>query len=203
MDRDHDEFKGILRTGKNVIYTRGYSWECDVWSPEVTEEVFFTICPVSRAAIEVRPTVEELFADLRRKLRRLVYADIVLAMHGGSLLPRNKPDAVFRIGPSGAPILRVEELRKLLRDHRQNRTEAIRASRKILFDAHCNCVGHIITAFCYRIVCYLLKQVSYTGRIARHPIEALAIEKFGQLCREGRLAAIAAYYRAAFGVVQI
>jgi hypothetical protein len=76
MDRDHDEFKGRLKSGPNVLYTQGYSWECDVWPPEVTEEVFFALCPVSRAAVGVRAIVDGLFAELKRKLHWLVYATL-------------------------------------------------------------------------------------------------------------------------------
>lgn len=203
MDKDHDEFKEELRIGRNVVYTRGYSWECDVWGPDVAEEVFFAVCPVSRVAINARGEIDNLFEEFRRALRWPVYADILLAMHGGSLLPRDKPDRVLQLQRSGRPSVRVNEIVRLVKEKRDSRTGSIRIGRKIVYDSILNCVGHVVRAYCYRMVCYLLRRFSTLPKIPRQYVESVAIEKFGEMLKEGRVQDMQDHYRRELANVRV
>src|SRR5665213_77182 len=44
MDRDFDHLMGQAIRAPGVLYTFGYSWENDVWTEMVIEEVFYTLC---------------------------------------------------------------------------------------------------------------------------------------------------------------
>ena len=93
MDRDHDYFHGELCIAPGILYTHGYSWENDVCSPEVIEDVFWTLAQIARGSVPVRVEIDSLFAQVCSQLQRAVYLDILIGFHGGSLLPRDSQTA--------------------------------------------------------------------------------------------------------------
>ncbi len=204
MDRDHDYFHGELHIAPGVLYTHGYSWENDVCSPEVIEDVFWTLAQIARGSVPVRVEIESLFAQVCGQLQRAVYLDILIGFHGGSLLPRDKPDSMYKLmGQYGKPSVNREYLSKLINQLRLTYPRPILRSAAINLHVTRDCVGKIIACFCYRALQYLIKQYTSLGSIQKQLISSLMIEKFISYMNLHRGGNIYAHYAGQFAMLDI
>ena len=63
MDRDYDAHWGRLVRSRNVIYTRGYSWENELLTARVIEVVFYELAQVDRARVRVRGLIQRTISS--------------------------------------------------------------------------------------------------------------------------------------------
>jgi hypothetical protein len=202
MDRDHDYFHGELHIAPGILYTHGYSWENDVCNPEVIEEVFWTLVQIARGSVPVREEIEGLFAQISSQLRRAVYLDILIGFHGASLLPRDKPDSVYKlIGQHGKPSVNREYLSGLIGQLRKAYPRPI--IRPVAINLHVarDCVGKIIACFYCRVLQFLVKQYTNIGSIQKQIISNLMIEKFITYMNLHRDGNIYAHYAGQFAMI--
>ncbi|MBD2539632.1 hypothetical protein [Coleofasciculus sp. FACHB-SPT36] len=177
-DRDTDNFRGKLIKAPGVFYTFGYSWENDVWCADVVEEAFYTLCPVSRNEVQVRSEINSCYEQFGKDIRWAVYADILLSCHGSSLLPRGKPESVISFEASGKPCVNRQRLRSLIQCKKQKKLNKIFLGQKAQFHPLCDCYGHIVSSFSYRIIVYLLKNNSNSPPLPKDYAYAIGIDKF-------------------------
>ena len=202
MDRDHDYFHGELCIAPGILYTHGYSWENDVCSPEVIEDVFWTLAQIARGSVPVRVEIDSLFAQVCSQLQRAVYLDILIGFHGGSLLPRDKPDSMYKLsGPHGKPSVNQEYLSKLIDQLRVAYPRPIFRPAEITLHVTRDCVGKIIACFYYRALQFLIKQYTSLGNIQKQIISNLMIEKFVSYMNQDRGGNIYAHYAGQFAML--
>jgi hypothetical protein len=201
MDRDHDNSRGSLKSGPGVLHTFGYSWENDVWNAEVIEAMFYTLCPVCRSGAAVKAEIDSCFDQFTREIRWAVYADILLSHYDLSLLPREKPESVLTIAAKGRPSLNRGRVHSLIRKVKGKRAERISLGRRFTFDPASDCVGHVLGAFGYRLLVYLLKSFSGIPSLPKHYAHAVAIEKLLGTLRAGRLKACRRHYARQFAAL--
>lgn len=194
LDRDFDHIMP-KEPCNHILYTYGYSWENDVWSAEVVEEAFFSLCGVDRRDAVVRARIDASLAGLHRELRWIVYADMVaLSRCRLAVIPRDN----FRcVEPPqrGWPRVNVSYLRERVRDTNRRRTERpwrllVRQSVVVERDLY----GHLFGHFCYRMLRHLIHE--YCGT----PTGKDVAERFAILLSLERLSGpIRLHYEAQFG----
>jgi hypothetical protein len=173
LDRDLDHVRG-LRTVPGVIYTWGYSWENDVWSADVVEDVFYILCGVDRNQAEVRAQIGEGLRHFSCALRWAVRADVLMAACGRAIVPRGNFKCV--IPPDrGWPTIDRTFLRSCVRAARAETSAVIHKLPSgmdvaVLQDVY----GHLLGFFCYRMLASLMKTYCRES-ISRSNASALAI----------------------------
>jgi hypothetical protein len=181
MDRDHDHLRGLRRTSR-VLYTRGYSWENDVWSVDVVEEAFYMLCGVDRNAVKVRTSVNGALAQFASRMRWPVYADVLAALRADSVIPRDNLKCVIPAG-RGWPSIDSGFLFDCVRRARVRAAGAtLRLPEEISVELWRDVYGHVLGYFCYRMLADLLKH--HCGQnITRDFANAVAIRVNRELMR--------------------
>ena len=192
LDRDLDHIGG-LRVHSAVLYTHGYSWENDVWSGEIVEEVFYTLCGVDRNQVQVREPISEALRLFARSLRWPVRADVTLGTCGRTVVPRHG----FRcVTPPdrGWPTIDRVFLRGCTRNARSDTPGVVhKLPDHVQVDVFRDVYGHLLGFFCYRMLTHLVR--THCGQIInKHSANALAISTFRQHMRPE----ILDYYRRQF-----
>ena len=75
MDRDQDWITRTQLSDPNIIYTRGYSWENDVWTEEAVFEAFHRIYTGHEHLNQARSELLDRKRHLEVRLRWHVRAD--------------------------------------------------------------------------------------------------------------------------------
>jgi Protein of unknown function (DUF4435) len=76
MDRDYDEILGRLILRKDILYTHGYSFENDIFTPEAIAEIFYFFCPLSRADTDIFPQINSWYSSFLSRLRWPHFTDL-------------------------------------------------------------------------------------------------------------------------------
>lgn len=173
LDRDHDHLQG-LRPVPGVLYTWGYSWENDVWSADVVEEAFYSVCGVDRSEVEVGPRIKEALCHFCCSMRWAVRADVVMATCGRTAVPRDNFRCVIPPG-QGWPTIDRSFLRGCARSARgETRPTDHKLPQGITVAVLQDVYGHLLDFFCYRMLAFLIK--THCGEnISRSYARALAI----------------------------
>lgn len=194
MDRDHDHVLG-LRQASRILYTRGYSWENDVWCADVVEEVFYTVCGVDRGSVSVRTRIEAALAQFAGCMRWVVHADVLTALRCNSVIPRGNVKCVVPAG-RGWPSIDRGFLRDCVKGTRGRMRLAgcnLRLPKGMRVEVWRDVYGHLLGYFCYRMLTTLLRP--HAGQnITRAVVDAVAI----RVGRELMQFAVLQHYRAQF-----
>ena len=113
MDRDYSNYWGEILQHRAIVYTRTYSWENELFQPDVILGAF------KKAAIEqfdeaaVRQDIEREVKTILKELRHFLKADIVLVAAKSSFFCRNtkKTGACFINTKKISNPLRVDNVR--------------------------------------------------------------------------------------------
>jgi hypothetical protein len=194
MDRDFDHLLGHMINSPKVLYTFGYSWENDVWTQTVLEEVFYTLCGVCRATIKIQRIIATSFGAFERDLHWPTYADFLCMKQGIPLLPRQSPQKVMKVSRGTAPAMNNAALRQCIREAKAKRVHAINAGMKANISPLSDCCGHVIGAFGYAVLVHLFRKFCKGTVYPRHLMDSVAIDKFFEKVRQGHSVALRAHY---------
>jgi hypothetical protein len=174
MDRDHDHIRGLRATSR-VLYSYGYSWENDIWSVDVVEEAFYTLCGVDRNSVAVRASVSDALAQFARWMRWPVYADVLAALRADSVIPRGNLKCVVPPG-RGWPSIDGAFLFDCVKKARIRASGVVlKLPASVTVAVWRDACGHVLSYFCYRMLADLLK--THSGQnITRQFADAIAIK---------------------------
>ena len=96
MDRDFDHLYNQQIIHANVLYTRGYSWENELFATPVISRAFHTIDRSGASTSLVKKTLRKVISVFLQELRHFVRADLVLCAAGTPLFRRTSAAASFR-----------------------------------------------------------------------------------------------------------
>lgn len=118
MDRDYDVINKTIFNHPKVLYTYGYSWENDLWRPNIIQKFF---SQVSNKAISesTQEKIEEAFERLSKQCKRLSIAQYIYNAHGISFLPTQKWQSVLR--DASPPALNMTRICKLAGEAKKKR----------------------------------------------------------------------------------
>jgi hypothetical protein len=167
MDRDYDAHFGRLLRSKNVIYTRGYSWENELLQSKVVETVFYELAHVDRRIVKVRGAIRAIIEAARVDLKWLTHADALLCAAGSSLFDRKKVEGAVGVGAQ-APRVKRDWLRGELRKRRIGVGKFWLVRRGIKFDPITDCYGKVVSTLAYRILWYLLRKHTKQPSLSKH-----------------------------------
>jgi hypothetical protein len=179
MDRDFDDAKGTIKRTSDVFYTHGYSWENDIWNEYVVEATFYTLCPVDKARISVGAEITKSFQEFYRDTRWAVYGDLILSNYNLTLIPRGKEESIIAL-TSKKPYISRTRICALVRELNTRKTSPLNMPWMHKIHPLKDCCGHLLAAYCFRLLTYLLAKFSAVPRLPKQHMNAIAIDKFFQ-----------------------
>lgn len=81
-DRDLDEHLGLIFDSPFILYTKGYSWENDVFTKELTYEQIESMLFMAEIPEEVWVELDDIYDDFRRIGKSLAKLEIIFRRSG-------------------------------------------------------------------------------------------------------------------------
>lgn len=161
MDQDFDKVHKKQLLHKNVFYTYGYSWENDIWSHGVIEDLVQQL-----TAIDITSSVIEAnFSGLIRDLKLAVYADGYLFSKGQSFFPRSG-GILFCVdcATEELPTIQKDKINSRIVSKNLKKANLYSYGRRHALNVKQHCFGHLIAGYCCQLVRkYLKANHSLTG----------------------------------------
>lgn len=201
MDRDFDDINNELRNSNGVVYTYGYSWENDVWQPEIVADVFDTVCVVDRSFINIQGMISSLYQGFAKEITTAVCADAFLSGTNTTFIPRDKHLCCLRVGRKVEPAVDKHKIRELLFHSSLTEEQVLNFGKKLHRIPLTYCYGHLLSDFCYRVIVHLMHKVSKLPSIAKHYVNCIAIDKFLRRLSRKDFLHLHKYYEASFSAL--
>ena len=201
MDRDADDVTGTMRTSNAVLYTRGYSWENDVWIPSTVTAIFYDVCVVAKTGLDVRAHIEEAFRHFSASIRGVIKADILLLQNGMDGINRSAIRSSLRTSKHTAPSIDCGHLRRAIRERRKVVSDSICRTSTRPVKPLADCYGHLQAEFAFHVLVHLLRKHCKMKTIPKHLISAAALTRFELQLAQNALAD--GYYRPSVAALKI
>ncbi|MEN6601860.1 MAG: hypothetical protein ABFD86_05540 [Bryobacteraceae bacterium] len=194
MDRDYDHIFGRKISCTRVLYTHGYSWESDVWTPKVVSELFYSVTGSNLAAARVDAELSAMYERFHRDMKHAIRADIICNAHSIEFLPKSKPRRLLRTTSTGGPVVDRKEIKACFVSAKKQR------SQKLLFgvpkcDPTSDCHGHLAAEFGYLVLQHLVRKYSNGVSMPKPLVNQWAIDKFAGVLRANHNPALAKHYK--------
>ena len=88
MDRDNSVVKRNTFGQPNIFYTHGYSWENDVFAPEVICDTIISLAGINNCDLDPQ-TISNALMEFSKKVRPAVIFDVALAQKNSSFIPKS------------------------------------------------------------------------------------------------------------------
>jgi len=193
MDRDHDFLCGRQRQDHRVIYTRGYSWENDVFDPEVIRRAFFVFRNANERSMVDSENLIKSGHKFMREARRFCEYDVYFVQRGMvAMFPRDNPMRPIALVPKKAPALNVVWLKREIAQ--RGFTKKPRSALSIsVQDVQQHLFGKTLAKYVYHAV----KHFATNGQrrfMGFDDFLRLSLTRFVDALRDGMLPDQAQYY---------
>lgn len=197
MDRDYDELLGHEIADRRVIYSHGYSWENDAFSPEFLSSIVKSLARLTTLPAAAEAALAAGCETLCRDIQRAIKLDFLALSAGSSILPRNAPGRVIKADPmTGFPKIDQAELMKLAAAANvKTRSRKPRTLPRAVFELQ-HLVGHCFQHAILILVKAVLRNVGVKKAVSLDHFEDLALSSLGQHLQEHHASAIAVHHQA-------
>jgi len=193
MDRDYDGLCSNTIVSPKVIYTRGYSWENELYNANIIERVFYDISRVDRTVVRVRTEIQQIMRRANANLRWLTYADFLLCIGGTSLFSRKGVEGAISDGARLPCIRRSWLFRELQRKRRELGRFRV-AQNPIKLDPKRDCYGKVLLTLSCRILFYLIKKYTKMPSLPKDYAIVFLLKAFGDWFAAHTSSNIGRYY---------
>ncbi|CTQ44520.1 DUF4435 domain-containing protein [Roseibium aggregatum] len=175
MDSDYERIQATNYDGPRVAWTMGYSWENDVVSPPVLENILSMLMGAGTQGIAARRDLQERVSKLEQELQRWTEIDISLCARGKcGIFDREKPLAA--IDMSDPPRARQAALTQRLAaagyQRKPRKVVSVRSG-----DVGIVCFGKLISRALYHSIVAILRSVVATLRLDYELFMRIAISE--------------------------
>lgn len=173
-DRDLDDFLNSIINHPNVIYTKGYSWENDVFQKEVTISSLHHLIDQQLSEEELLH-VDNLYCDIENQLKKLIRLELFFRNHGVSFLTDLAGEAIINE--------KMEFSKDVVFNRLRIQSKGIpRPCKKSHFnreiDPYLDCYGKMISILAYRVICFYSKQYNSQKSMPKDLITKFFIQNY-------------------------
>lgn len=162
IDRDYDEHFSKPIKNNNVIYTRCYSWENELFHAPSIEGVFSDLIGPHGGGASVKNDVRKIIKSILGDLRGLVRADALMCVCGDPLFKRGSEGAFFSTPrKNSAPQIKREWIRSEIKRKRGSIGKYFLYKRGIKFNAAKHCYGKLLLTAARLLLQHLLLKSGY------------------------------------------
>ena len=196
FDSDHDTVLGRNLNGAHVLYTRGYSWENDIFADEPLESLFFRFRNRSAEGEAAYTELERSFKKFLDKAQKFCACDVYfISRSSGGLFKRDAPpSAILNIGKKTPPEFNEAFIRQRLTDFGYKRIP--NTKHKVLAgDVKYRLFGKLLGKFVYYLVSHFAAPTS--GSFMSYELfMRTAVMRFEDSLRAGGFPTIRAHFTA-------
>lgn len=180
VDKDLD---GILSSPvqvKNLIYTKGYSWENDFWRQGLIEQL---VSDLTIGSDEAAAEAARRGKALARRLAKISSLDIAAQFNGRSLIKKNGKSCGVGFDDKVHGLVSRAEFGRVARAYKGALFSSCSATRDVLRKAmrapvDCSIQGHLWENACIHLICAIYKRSTGAKSAPHEMIANLALSKF-------------------------
>ena len=203
MDSDFDRFNDKTIKAPRVLYTWGYSWENDLYSPHTILETAISLSPIDRFTYEpkIKADIDSAISTIVKDLRWAVRSDMLLSMHRKSAFDRSKMQGNFR-KISGRFGLRIDKkkIRKRIKNLHSMRCKGPSSG---IPEPWRDCWGHLLGHFAYRLCVSVWKKYTTIPEPPRKTFLAMAASVFQINLHNPSIAYLMSHHTRQFGSIPL
>lgn len=173
-DRDLDDFLCLTVDHPNVIYTKGYSWENDVFTQESTLDLLADLIDMPLNDDEISH-VKKLYSDIEKQLKKLIRLEIFFRQNGVSFLTDLAGEAFIN---EKMEFSKAFVFKKILAQAKEVSRPCKKASFKREINPYIDCYGKLVSILSYRIICYYSKQYNSQRSMPKDLITKVFIKNY-------------------------
>lgn len=186
MDRDLDDYFGGLLRSPLILYTRGYSWEADVFTKELTKEQIGSFLFTEPLEPEVEREIDSAYGAFEKAGTKIARLEMIFRSQGVAWISEARGERFFR--PENAGILDRMNLKKLIDESKIQiqRPASCPVPLGVRLDLYrVNC-GKLLRALSVAIMRYVGKKYGAISSLQNDVIAAVMLERFGNSDRHVR-----------------
>ena len=197
MDRDYDNHLGRQIIAPGILYTKGYSFENDIWAPKVVCELFWGFCPQERDNPDASSHIDSAFDRFHKDIARAIRANVALAANDQQLVLGEPALELIERENKGMPRFNIQQFRNKLRCRSKERKCFCPPSMNKLSPQD-DCHGKVAAAVGYHILLCVLSLYRKKATLSWQLAIGQALTTFGQCLRNGDLVEHSAHYAKQF-----
>ena len=182
MDRDFDNHLSKKMPSVGIFYTKGYSFENDIWHASTILKVAKDICVHIEDDCQLFIPIKEAYRNFYKDARRAIRVDIALANNSQPLLFNVKPNK-FICRKSEFPRFNKSAFRTRLNELR-GRSKYF-CPKEIELHNHDDCHGCLSAAFGYNILISVLRKNGSKLKLPKIEATRLIISAFSNCLQTG------------------
>jgi hypothetical protein len=195
MDRDYDCLFCKPVRHNNILYTRGYSWENEVFHASSISASFYRFTNSNMSSQKIKKEISNCIKYIIFNLRRsTIIADILLCNIGKPLFSRNNSRNVFYFpNKSSKPTVNRKKLRRDISSRKGGLGKFFCISRNLKIDVQKDCYGKLLMNGAVHILQHMLKKYGFPN-LHRNYCENALITSFLSWVSDHKGASISRFY---------
>lgn len=178
MDRDHDDHFAAIKKSPLVLYTRGYSWECDVFDRALTTSQIENLLMIPEIGNEITSKIDYAYDSLEHQAFRLAVSEIISRSQGVSWCSDLSADEITDLG-FGRALCRTKILSKLREQHRKlSKPANLPATKVFPLHTYFSTCGTLLKTFSLGLIRYICKKHDGPKSLSNDVLVASMLERF-------------------------
>lgn len=173
-DRDLDDFLYSTVDHPNVIYTKGYSWENDVFTEEITLDLLGDLIDTPLEDDEISH-VKNLYLDIENQLKKLIRLEIFFRQNGVSFLTDLAGEALIN---EKIEFSKDFLFKRILEKAKEVSRPCKKGGFKREIYPYLDCYGKMVSILSYRIICFYSKKYNSQKSMPKDLITKFFIKNY-------------------------
>jgi len=184
-DRDLDEYVDIIYTSPFILYTKGYSWENDVFIKDLTHEQIESMLLTAETPEEVNSIINKAFNDFKRIGKNLAKLEIMFRKNGVKFISDMNGERFFNAKTDA--LMNKEQFFQVLKEKKV----LLNKPRMTTFSGSNICpfltnYGKLLEALSMTVISYICKRFCNIKSIPKDVIITSMIERFANKIKRTR-----------------
>lgn len=177
LDSDLDDFIGNKFTSPFILYTRGYSWENDVYHPDLVKEQIANLVLSTDIPHEYIETLNTAYLKFNHQAPRLLKIELIFRKNKQRFITDCRGERF--IDGKSSPHLKIDQILKLIEDRKKLLPSPV--SIPVITGTICPiqyCYGKLREALGISLISYICRKISGIKSFPKDLIITAMIERY-------------------------
>ncbi|HFG6898013.1 hypothetical protein ACT4WM_05655 [Acinetobacter baumannii] len=174
-DKDLDHYLEKYIIHPNVIYTKGYSWENDVFTQDniirIINDYIFDTIPIKTTA-----DIENSFKNLEKIGSKIIRLEIIFRSHGVRFLTDVSGEAIIKNGTIDMSFL-INKIKNIVRNNNICRPFKYTKINRT-FNFYQDCYGKVFESIAYHLTVEILKELTNIRNLSKEIFQRNAMSQY-------------------------
>ncbi|HCF5363401.1 TPA: hypothetical protein NIG71_005952 [Pseudomonas aeruginosa] len=175
-DSDLDEFLGLKQRSPYILYTKGYSWENDVFSKDLVSEQIESLALLDNIPDEISKLIEQCYSDYENVGTRLAKLEIIFRKHGIKFISEFNGERF--INSKAKPKINIQQVKQLIEQNKEKIQRPVSLPPGTKICAYTNIYGKLLESLAFAVICFISKKYLQIKDIPKEIIGISMLEKY-------------------------